>query len=101
MKKFINIMTIASAFITSVLIICTILTSYHFINIDQLINSYLWFNSYVWFNSYAPIQFGVSLTMTFLAFRFWLNEHGIKKVIYATLSLAISVISLLSVNIVK
>ncbi|MBD7913125.1 MULTISPECIES: hypothetical protein [Clostridium] len=89
MKKFINVMTITAASITSVLIMCTILTSYQFIYIGQL------------FYSYMPIQIGVATTMIFLAARFWLNENGIKKIGYTALSLSISIILLLSISIIK
>lgn len=89
MKKFINVMTIASASITSIFIIFTILTSHQFVYVGQL------------FYSYVPIQVGLSITMAFLAIRFWLNEHGMKKFGYSALSLSITFILLLSINIVK
>jgi len=89
MKRFINIMIFISASISSILILFTILTSYHFYYIGQM------------FNSYMPIQIGVATTMGFLTVRFWQNEHGNKKMIYSALSLTISIILLLSISIVK
>ena len=89
MKRFINIMIIVSASIASILILCTLLTSYQFYYFGQI------------FNSYMPIQIGVATTMFFLSMRFWQNEHGNKKIIYSVLSLTISIILLLSISIVK
>lgn len=89
MKRFINVMTIGSAVITSIFIILTILTSHQFIYVGQL------------FYSYVPIQVGLAITMAFLAIRFWLYEHGMRKFGYSALSLSITVILLLSINIVR
>lgn len=89
MKKFINIMIIISAGITSLLILCTLLTSYQFYYFGQI------------FNSYMPIQIGTATTMGFLTMRFWKNEYGNKKIIYSALSLTISIILILSISIVK
>lgn len=89
MKKMINILTIGSACVTSALIICTILTSYQFIYIGQL------------FYYYMPIQIGVAVTMAFLALRFWINEKGIKRIGYSGVSFLLSIVLLLSINLVK
>lgn len=51
MKKLINLLEFISAFITSILIICTFLTTYQFYYVGQI------------FNSYLPIQLGVCITM--------------------------------------
>ena len=40
MKKFINLLSFGSAFITSILIICTFLTTYQFYYVGQVFNSY-------------------------------------------------------------
>lgn len=89
MRKFINIMTIASAVMTSILILCTSLTSYQFIYVGQV------------FYSYMPIQIGVAITMGFLSIRFWLNEHGVKRLGYSALSLSIGIILLFSMKFIK
>jgi hypothetical protein len=89
MKKFINVMTIVAASVTSVLIMCIISTSHQFFYVGQL------------FYSYMPIQIGVATTMFFLAIRFWLNEHGMKKIGYSAISISITIILLLSISIVK
>jgi len=89
MRKFINIMTIVSAGIASIMILCYFLTSYQFYYVAQM------------FNYYRPIQISVATTMFFLTMRFWQNEHGDKKIIYSTLSLSISIILLLSISIVE
>ncbi len=64
MKKLINLLEFISAFITSILIICTFLTTYQFYYVGQI------------FNSYLPIQLGVCITMAILAIRFLINETG-------------------------
>lgn len=89
MKKLINMLTIFSACVTSVLIICTILTSYQFLYVGQL------------FYYYMPVQIGVAVTMAFLALRFWVNERGIKRIGYSGISILISIGLLLSMNLVK
>ena len=89
MKKMINILTIGSACVTSAFIICTILTSYQFIYVGQL------------FYYYMPIQIGVAVTMAFLALRFWINEKGIKRIGYSGVSFLLSIVLLLSINLVK
>ncbi|MDD6796265.1 MAG: hypothetical protein PUE01_12790 [Clostridiaceae bacterium] len=89
MKKFINIMTLASSVVTSILIICTLLTSYQFHYVQKI------------FYSYRPIQIGLSVTMGLLAIRFWINEHGNRKIIYSLLSLTITALLIVSINYVK
>ena len=82
MKKFINLLEFISAFITSILIICTFMTTYQFYYVDQI------------FNSYLPVQMGVCITMAILAIRFLITETGKKRMIYCTFSVLI-VISLI------
>lgn len=89
MKKFINLMLLVSACITSILIVCTLLTSYQFYYVDKI------------FYYYRPIQVGLAVTMAFLAIKFWINEHGKRKLIYSSLSLFISILLVVSINFVK
>jgi hypothetical protein len=79
MKRLINLLGFASAFITSILIICTFMTTYQFYYVGQV------------FNSYLPIQLGVCITMAVLALRFLLIETGRKRLIYFAFSLTISI----------
>lgn len=79
MKKLINLLGFASAFITSILIICTFMTTYQFYYVGQV------------FNSYLPIQLGVCITMAVLALRFLVIETGRKRLIYFAFSLTISI----------
>ena len=89
MKKLINILSIVSASVTSILIICTFATLYQFSYMGQI------------FNSYMPIQVGAAVTMGFLAVRFWINENGSKRLIYSLLSLSISLVLIFSMTIIK
>ena len=79
MKKLINLLSFGSAFITSILIICTFLTTYQFYYVGQI------------FNSYFPIQLGVCITMAILSIRFLINESGSKRILYSVVSFAIAV----------
>ena len=79
MKKIVNLLGFASAFITSILIICTFITTYQFYYVGQI------------FNSYLPIQLGVCITMAVLALRFLIIETGRKRLVYFAFSLAISI----------
>ncbi|AGX41433.1 hypothetical protein [Clostridium saccharobutylicum] len=90
MKRLINLLGFVSASVTSVLIICTFLTTYQFYYVGQI------------FNSYLPIQLGVCITMTILAIRFLINETGKRRILYSAFSFAIA-ISLLyfMVNLIK
>ncbi|MGG7178807.1 hypothetical protein ACQPU1_14525 [Clostridium paraputrificum] len=89
MKKLINILSILSAIVTSILIICTFATLYQFFYVGQI------------FNSYMPIQVGAAVTMGFLSVRFWISENGNRKFIYSLLSLSISVILFFSMTVIK
>ncbi|MDU1005688.1 hypothetical protein AB2T63_11245 [Clostridium butyricum] len=86
MKKLINLLSFGSAFITSILIICTFLTTYQFYYVGQI------------FNSYFPIQLGVCITMAILSIRFLVNESGSKRILYSAVSFAISVCLLFFMN---
>ncbi|MDU5106162.1 MULTISPECIES: hypothetical protein [unclassified Clostridium] len=95
MKKFdvkdlFTLICTIAAILTSVIIILTFLTTYHFINIMPI------------FNSYFPLQIGICITMALWGFRFLLNSFGREKYIYSLLCIAISIISLLFIiNLVK
>ncbi|MDU6040494.1 hypothetical protein [Clostridium butyricum] len=86
MKKLINMLSFGSAFITSILIICTFLTTYQFYYVGQI------------FNSYFPIQLGVCITMAILSIRFLVNESGSKRILYSAVSFAIAVCLLFFMN---
>lgn len=86
MKKLINMLSFGSAFITSILIICTFLTTYQFYYVGQI------------FNSYFPIQLGVCITMAILSIRFLINESGSKRILYSVVSFAIAVCLLFFMN---
>ena len=79
MKKIINVLSIASSIISGIVIICTFITSYQFIYISGI------------FNSYLAVQISVAITMILWALRFWLNEYGRKKFFHTSISLAIVV----------
>lgn len=80
MKKIVNLLSFISAFITSVILICTFLTTYQFYYVDQV------------FNSYLPLQIGLSITMVILSIRFILTENGAKRILYSGLSLTIAML---------
>lgn len=62
MKKIIGILNFAAGWLTSILIICTILTSYEFINIGSI------------FDSYLPIQIGLAINMGLLSLNYFIKE---------------------------
>lgn len=89
MNKIINILCIIAATITSIVIICTFLTSYQFYYVGLM------------FRSYLPIQIGVAITMTLIGIKFLLNENGLKRIIYFLFSMIISMMILFSMTMVK
>ena len=95
MKKFdakdlFTLICTIAAISTSVIIIFTFLTTYHFINIMPI------------FNSYLPLQIGICITMILWGFRFLLNKVGKEKYIYSAICIVSSIISLLFIiNLVK
>ena len=89
MKRLINLLGFISAFITSILIICTFMTTYQFHYVGQI------------FNSYFPVQLGVSVTMAILAVRFLVVETGKKRIVYFIFSLAISILLIFFMNLAK
>lgn len=95
MKKFdvkgiITLICTSAAFLTSVIIILTFLTTYHFINSMPI------------FDSYFPLQLGLCITMALWAVRFSLYRFGKEKYIYSTICIIISLVSLFfALNLVK
>ncbi|AOR22548.1 hypothetical protein [Clostridium taeniosporum] len=90
MKALVNWLTLICGFITSILIVCTFLTSYQFYYVDQV------------FYSYLPVQLGICITMLVLTIRFILNETGRKRMIYSAFSFMISIsLIFFIVNLVK
>lgn len=70
MLKLLTILSIVSATITSITIICTLLTTYQFMFVGQM------------FNSYVPIQIMLTITMIIWGIKFILCEKGWKRVVY-------------------
>lgn len=85
MKKGVAVLSIISSIVTSIIIICTFLTSYHFWNLGYI------------FNSYRPIQISVSITLILLGIRLYINGSGRRRYVYALISifLAIGIIILM------
>lgn len=88
MKKFgirdmITFICTLAAFITSVIIVLTFLTTYHFINGMPI------------FNSYLPLQIGLCITMVLWAIRFLMNRSGKERYIYSIICISSAIISLI------
>ena len=86
MRRIINILGFISAIVTTMVIIATFLTSYRFIYINEV------------FSGYYPIQLTMMVTMFIWAIRFWVNNSGKRKYIYATICLMLSIVSLIFAN---
>lgn len=82
-KKSINILSLIAAFLTSLTIIFTLLTTYQFVYINQL------------FNSYYPIQLGIFITMALWGVRFSFYENGKRKYGYSIICCLIAVSALI------
>ncbi|MGL4572234.1 MAG: hypothetical protein ACRCVJ_14355 [Clostridium sp.] len=78
MKKFINMLSIALSIVACIVIICTFLTSYQFMYISEL------------FDSYLSVQVIVAITMAVWSIRFWMNERGNRRYLYTLFSLCIT-----------
>lgn len=89
MKRFINIASIVVSAIAAIVIACTFLTSYQFINVSYM------------FNSYLPIQVALGSMMGVWAIRFWIYETGNKRIIYSAISISLCLVLLFSMNYVK
>ena len=74
MKRLVEALVYVLTIITSIIVICTFLTTYQF----QM------------FNSYVPLQFGVSATMAALGLRFILDKSIEKRMLYSGISFVIS-----------
>ncbi|EOR28131.1 hypothetical protein A500_00765 [Clostridium sartagoforme AAU1] len=89
-KDFFTLICTLAAIATSVIIVLTFLTTYHFINIMPI------------FNSYLLLQIGICLTMALWAIRFFIYRSGREKYIYSSICIIISVVSLFFIiNLVK
>lgn len=75
MKKILINLCIISAIVTSIIIICTFLTTYQFLYVGQI------------FNTYLPLQIGIVVTMVLWALVFWVNEKGKKKFLFTFICL--------------
>lgn len=82
MKKLINILSLLSGLVTCVAVILTLLTTYHFIYVNEV------------FNSYNPIQIGLAVTMMLWGIKFFLYENGKKRVAYSVICMIIAIGSL-------
>ena len=89
MKKIINVITIISAIITSLVVICTFLTSYQFVYIDLI------------FNSYKPLQISLAITMLLLATNMIVDERKDKKHFSVLFCIVTSIVLIVSIGIVK
>lgn len=82
MRRLINFLSLLAGLLTSLAIICTLLTTYQFLYVGQI------------FNSYFPIQIGILVTMILWAIKFYFFEKGARKNIYAIFCIAIAICSL-------
>ena len=78
MKRLVEALVYVLTIITSIIVICTFLTTYQFHYVGQM------------FNSYVPLQFGVSATMAALGLRFILDKSIEKRMLYSGISFVIS-----------
>jgi len=78
MKKVVDTLVYVLTIITSIIIICTFLTTYQFYYVNLI------------FNSYVPLQLGVSATMAVLAIRFILDKTIERRILYSGISFVIS-----------
>ncbi len=89
MKKVIRTLNFIAAWITSIMIILTILTSYDFVYIGRV------------FESYLPIQIGLSLNMLLLSLDFFLKENGRRKLQYSIFSFILLIGMIYSIGITR
>lgn len=75
MKKIVMNLCIVSAIVTSIIIICTFLTTYQFWYVGQM------------FNTYLPLQIGIIVTMILWALSFWVHEKGKRKYLFTFICL--------------
>lgn len=74
MKKTINILMYLSALVSSIILICTFLTTYNFYYVNYI------------FTTYKPIQFSVGTTMALVGFKFVFTENRRNNIIYSFIS---------------
>ncbi len=79
MKKFIDVLIYILMSITSIIIICTFLTTYQFYYVNQI------------FNSYVPLELSLSATMAVIAARFVADKTVENRILYFIISIVISV----------
>lgn len=89
MKRVITAISIIMAMLTSATIICTLLTTYQFIYVGQI------------FNSYRPIQAMIAATMVIWAIKYMVNRRGWKDIAYSVVFLIFAGISLYFFNYVQ
>lgn len=89
MKKVIRTLNFIAAWATSIMIILTILTSYDFVYIGRV------------FESYLPIQMGLSLNMLLLSLDFFLKENGRRKLQYSIFSFILLIGMIYSIGITR
>ena len=83
MKKIINVLSLVAAWITAILIVCTVLNEYGFLYVASMFH-----------DSYRPIQIGLAVTMAIIGIRFLLWERGRRKIIYFLVSFCLCFIML-------
>ena len=89
MKRLVNILMITTSIVTSIFVICTFLTSYHFCYFGLI------------FNSYIPVEIGTAVTVLLLGIRFILNYHGVKKIVHSLFFLVMAAMLFLLITLVK
>ncbi|MGL4850130.1 MAG: hypothetical protein ACRC28_14610 [Clostridium sp.] len=82
MRKIITILGIFMSIVSAIVIICTFLTSYQFVYIGEM------------FNTYFTLQVCLCITMGIWAIKFWIEELGMKKYIYTLICIGISLSSI-------
>lgn len=78
MKKFIDVLIYILMSITSIIIICTFLTTYQFYYVNQI------------FNSYVLLELSLSATMLAMAIRFLLDKDVERRILYCVISITIA-----------
>ncbi|MGL4873777.1 MAG: hypothetical protein ACRC30_03885 [Clostridium sp.] len=78
MRKIITILGILMSVVSAIAIICTFLTSYQFVYIGEM------------FNTYFTLQVCLFLTMGIWGVKFWIEERGMKKYVYTLICIGIS-----------
>ncbi|WP_297633967.1 hypothetical protein [uncultured Clostridium sp.] len=82
MKKIVNALGMVMSVVSTIVIICTFLTSYQFIFLGNI------------FSTYLTLQVCIALTMILWGMKFWMEEFGRKKYIYPFICGCISLSSI-------